>query len=701
MYKSLEIDLQGLREDIKRGVTVDEELLFVCELFERKRLQGPLDKMESLALDLLERDRTGETLGIEEMDKLLDIMEILKDRQSSSTVKSDTKSISELKLAGESNNGMSTAVSKNIDISSESSKSWPWNTKQDNVETVCLIFESESEGDDDKSDSASEGRITRIRNQDVEIENGAKDGSHNRRGWLFSWRAQKQRQAIDARNRVQNRLVNKSIQKAKLLMEIDTLKMDLKEANASVIQFGGERDENTRIIFKMGEGAPCEEFASVTSTGPSTMMLTTKSLATLKSECVSLQATNQQKDKTIVGLEEAKKNNDEKMSILEVESQSKDKTIVALEERIRILNSEMLGMTRRKEESQDLTETQATEGKALKEELVKAIEKYGKLEAMHKLSCSALDGTSKQLNEACIALQATEEERDEMKLLYQTSSSELKALKNQFQLKKVETEATKVERDEIKSVLSQIFSQTENVEKHLKEAKNDLEMALSERDEVKSMYQTKCSELKIVEERFKETTTVLESAEEEREEFKSKFLASMDNYEEFKERYETSTIIVEKFEQEYPEETQARVGKTLLEIGIKSGSVDDLIDSFQMTSKKVDSLEHQLTLVKDEASATAAMQGDFKISVAYCKKLEEDVTGLKEKLRIVEGEKEDARKNAERIVEEMAVTQERVEFLSQHEKRMYEDNERLVAENIELKDLCEEMISGIQSPVDC
>eukprot|EP00980_Cylindrotheca_fusiformis_P014806 scaffold4026_cov117-Cylindrotheca_fusiformis.AAC.41 len=83
MYNALDFKLDTLRNQEKLGVEIDPDLLFELELFERARQRKPLDKMEQLAVDLLERNRLGENLTDDDMDDFLDIMEVLKSKKAS------------------------------------------------------------------------------------------------------------------------------------------------------------------------------------------------------------------------------------------------------------------------------------------------------------------------------------------------------------------------------------------------------------------------------------------------------------------------------------------------------------------------------------------------------------------------------------------------------------------------------------------
>ena len=86
LYKRLQIDLADIRSQQLKGEKIDEDLLFVLELFERRRTGQPLFTMEKLALDLLTRDRLGDTLTDAEMDELVDIMDMLRNKKSSTAI---------------------------------------------------------------------------------------------------------------------------------------------------------------------------------------------------------------------------------------------------------------------------------------------------------------------------------------------------------------------------------------------------------------------------------------------------------------------------------------------------------------------------------------------------------------------------------------------------------------------------------------
>ena len=78
MEKKLQFNLETMRASIRVGQNVDPELLFEFELFEKRRLRKPLNELESIAIELMERNRMGEVLEDSEMDELLDAFEALR-----------------------------------------------------------------------------------------------------------------------------------------------------------------------------------------------------------------------------------------------------------------------------------------------------------------------------------------------------------------------------------------------------------------------------------------------------------------------------------------------------------------------------------------------------------------------------------------------------------------------------------------------
>lgn len=92
MYNALDVKLSTLRDQQQLGEEISQDLLFELELFERARKREPLDKMEKLAVDLLERNRMGENLTDDDMDDFLDIMEVLKNNRVASTIVTDVES---------------------------------------------------------------------------------------------------------------------------------------------------------------------------------------------------------------------------------------------------------------------------------------------------------------------------------------------------------------------------------------------------------------------------------------------------------------------------------------------------------------------------------------------------------------------------------------------------------------------------------
>jgi hypothetical protein len=402
MYKILQLDLEVLRGQQQQGENIDQDLLFVLELFERRRLQVPMDIMEKLALDLLERDRLDENLDDGEMEELLDIMDMLKSKKAPShPVEKEARSSL---MTGEeeapiiSHEHLGRKDPKSAAANTETSKGWgvPWGSEGTQLE-ACLAMESNDEAKDRKETHAAEN-----------------DAAVSRRGWLSYWRSNQQCQAAKARDDIQKQLLDKSLLKAKLLMEIDNLKMDLKKANTSVLQLGGERDETTR-------GLPPDEMAPEGH----------ESTLSAESEC---------KD-------------------LEIAIQEKDGQIAALEAKVRALRANNVTSVRKDGRSQTSDATVSTQESSsissmlklsvecehLKQQLTEINQKYAESHSSHQSACWKMKGVETELEQTQHDLQAAKTELDQQEGKLQLSSNGYEALNERYDA--AVSKITKMEED--------------------------------------------------------------------------------------------------------------------------------------------------------------------------------------------------------------------------------------------------------------
>ncbi|KAL3934867.1 MAG: hypothetical protein SGBAC_009505, partial [Bacillariaceae sp.] len=376
LYKKLQIDLADMRSQQLQGEPIDEDLMFVLELFEKRRLGQPLFTMEKLALDLLTRDRLGDTLTDAEMDELIDIVDMLRNKKTTiatEPVAGPTESNSSLMVEDD---GVEDDIAPTLD---------PW---------------------------SNTSPVDEARN-DVEKDNTATTAGAS--GWLMYWRSsneqqdaehsnQQQQDAEQIRERIQKELLDKALLKAELLMEIDNLKSDLKKVNASVLELGGEPDETTRVILNEG-GLPDESMPEQSG------IISSHSLQLVRSEC-----------------EELKDDNQDKLS-----------KIATLEAQVRELRAKTVTSARKgskwgiqgeessPQDSETLSELSA-ECAALKEQLKGVNEKYEESRESHDSTCTRLEELQMELEQCSQDLQAAREELEMREKEMQHAAFEFSAL---------------------------------------------------------------------------------------------------------------------------------------------------------------------------------------------------------------------------------------------------------------------------------
>eukprot|EP00980_Cylindrotheca_fusiformis_P002366 scaffold543_cov119-Cylindrotheca_fusiformis.AAC.33 len=349
MYRRLQIDLESLRNQQKNGKAIDENLKFVLELFERRRLQIPMDIMEKLALDLLERGRLGEKLNDGEMNELLDIMDMLKSRHVFTPCGSEELDVLLGKVDPKPKaKSLQEEQPKDLPIQREAAKGWevPWTS----------IGTQQGPTEDTKAEAET-----------VSL-----------RGWLSYWRSDDQLVAVKARDKIQKELLDKSLLKAKLSLEMDNLKMELKKASARVLQLGGTIDEAPGVVSTEG-GVPGDE---------------------MDSKPQNPEASTESRD-------------------LETTLQEKDEQIAALEGQIRAFRAEQVATaseTGRQEPGPSATEKEADELEAecrkLRKQLKELNKMYKESVSSQESYCLKMGGVEAELKQTKHDLEQAREELD-------------------------------------------------------------------------------------------------------------------------------------------------------------------------------------------------------------------------------------------------------------------------------------------------
>jgi len=690
LYKRLQIDLADIRSQQLKGEPIDEDLLFVLELFEQSRLGQPLFTMEKLALDLLTRDRLGDTLTDAEMDELIDIMDMLRNKKNPAPTSAETNA-----------------------SPSESNSS--------------LMVEDDGAGleDDDAAPAldpwSNASPVDEARN-DVEKDNTATAGAGG--GWLMYWRSNHQQQdAEQTRERIQKELLDKALLKAELLMEIDNLKSDLKKVNASVLELGGEPNETTRVILNEG-GLPAESMPEEPG------IISSESLQMVRSECDELKEDNQDKESKIATLEAQVR----ELRAKTVTSARKGSAWGKQAEESSVQDSETISQL-------------SAECAQLNEQLKEVNEKYDESRESHDNTCARLAELQIELEQCSQDLQAAREELEIREKEMQNAAFEFSALNVRY--KAASSKIERLEEEYPESIKERVAELLEEAGKTggidvlvdyyesavatigaLEEKLESAEEEAMSSNKMKTEYNYAVEMSKELEKDVDRLQSKLEVAKSEATKAQEEKFRVSEEIEEVRlkmEDLEVKLISAEKEaaaankrQVEYCEsaENNKKLENDMAELQIKLDAAESEVTNANdekqrvtneiadMTMKMKD-LEAKLEAAEQEIVAATKSQAEFDNAVAMCKKLEKDSEELQSKLEAAELEATKANEEKNRAYEAIAEAKSQITNVGAKLKAAEEETAATASKKqaeyekaVELCKLLEENAKELQSKLE-